>query len=162
MSKKSIEKALTRATEICTASGGNLTEKRRHVLAILLSDGFPRSAYEIADAYAQQWGQSMPANSVYRILDFLASENLVHKLSSSNKYIACSHITCEHSHQVPQFLICRECHRVREVGIDKKIVEALRASCQQAGFSLVSPQLELQCVCDECSGKVSSGKKEGC
>lgn len=150
-SKNNVEKALAKAADVCTAAGGRLTEKRKHVLAILLGDGAPKSAYEIAEAHLHQFGQSMPAMSVYRILDFLASENLVHKLVSSNKYIACSHITCEHSHQIPQFLICRKCHSVKEIGIDRDIVEALRASCQKANFTLVSPQLELDCLCAACS-----------
>ncbi len=151
MTLRNVEKALKKAAELCSASGGRLTEKRSHILAILLADGMPRSAYEIADAHQQQFGQPMAAMSVYRILEYLASESLVHKLSTSNKYIACSHIACDHAHQVPQFLICSKCHRVKEIGIDRAIVDALKASCEGAGFTLVSPQLELNCVCAECS-----------
>lgn len=150
MTNPHIEKALTKASALCAASGGRLTEKRKHVLAILLAQGLPLSAYEIADAHQRQFGQSMPAMSVYRILEYLASENLVHKLASSNKYIACSHIACEHAHRIPQFLICEKCHHVKEIGIDRSIIEALEASCEAAGFTLRSPQLELSCVCSAC------------
>ena len=55
--------------------------------------------------------------SVYRILDFLIHEELVHKLETASLYIACAHIACDHQHETPQFLICDRCFTVKEIGI---------------------------------------------
>jgi len=88
--------------------------------------------------------------SVYRMLKFLMQENLVHKLSLTNKYIACSHIACNHEHNIPQFLICDSCEQIQEVGVNKDIIQALRSSVENAEFSLNSPQLELHGTCKDC------------
>ena len=37
--------------------------------------------------------------SIYRILEFLESQQLVHKLKLTNRYVACVHITCNHEHE---------------------------------------------------------------
>ena len=92
----------------------------------------------------------MPPMSAYRILDFLISEQLVHKLSSENKFVACSHILCRHDHQVPQFLICRQCQRVKEIAISSEIVKTLQVNVEEAGYHLLNSQLELDCICDQC------------
>ena len=54
--------------------GGRLTPKRRQVLEILLQKPQPLSAYEIADQYQQILSETIPAMSVYRMLDFLISQ----------------------------------------------------------------------------------------
>ena len=125
---------------------------RKLILEVLIRSNTPLSAYEIADQFNKFAEQAMQPMSAYRILDFLVSENLVHKLSSANKYVACSHIACSHAHEVPQFLICRKCHKVKEIGIKKSIVEDLRESVSTAGYTLMNSQLELDCLCEECNG----------
>lgn len=149
---RQLSKVVDRAHERCSKTGGKLTEKRKRILEILLLSNTPLSAYEIADVYSKHFDQSMPPMSVYRILDFLESEQLVHKLNSANKYVACSHIDCEHSHQVPQFLICGHCQCVNEITISKSIVAELEKQIERAGYKLVNSHLELQCVCQQCSG----------
>lgn len=150
MTKKQLEKIMSKAQDMCTNSGGRFTEKRKRILELLLSSNKPLSAYEVAEAYNKNAEASMPAMSVYRILDFLEDELLVHKLSSANKYIACSHIACDHAHQVSQFLICGKCQQVKEIGIAKRIIEELDEQLESAGYKLTNPQLELDCVCDQC------------
>jgi Fur family zinc uptake transcriptional regulator len=144
------EKILQQAEKTCMEQGGRLTPKRRQVLEILLQKPQPLSAYEIADHYQQILSETIPAMSVYRMLDFLISQGLVHKLASANKFIACSHITCQHGHQTPQFLICDNCHSVREVGIDNRLITALKKSISDNNFQLNSPQLELHGLCEDC------------
>ena len=151
MHKTSLQQALQQAEANCRASGARLTEKRRHILQLLLESDTPLSAYELATRYQEQFHETIPAMSVYRMLDFLVSETLAHKLNSANKYIACSHIACDHAHEVPQFLICDNCHQVKEIGISKSIIDALDKSVKQAGYVLTQPQIELHCLCAECS-----------
>lgn len=131
--------------------GVALTPKRRNVFALLLASQVPLSAYELADLYKASFEQAIPAMSVYRMLDFLTENNLAHKLTSENKFISCAHSTCSHEHQVPQFLICENCHQVKEVGIEKDVFETLKQSVEAAGYSLKQSQLELKCLCEQCA-----------
>lgn len=155
MNKQQLNKILAKAQETCTHSGGKLTQKRKRILEILLLSKTPLSAYEVADEYNRHSETSMPAMSVYRILDFLEAEQLAHKLSSANKYIACSHIACNHAHEVPQFLICGQCQTVKEIAISKLIIDELDKQVSNAGYKLLNSQLELQCVCEKCLPKVA-------
>lgn len=143
--------SLGAAERAAEKAGVRLTAKRKNVLALLLATGKPLSAYELADLYKDQLKQAIPPMSVYRMLDFLTENNLAHKLSSENKFIGCAHANCEHSHGIPQFLICDSCNRVKEIAIDKKVFDELERAVIGAGFTLVKPQLELKCLCDECA-----------
>lgn len=88
--------------------------------------------------------------SVYRILEFLEANSLAHRLNTTNKYIACSHITCEHFHQAPQFLICKSCFKVEEVSIPKPVVTKVAKVTEEAGFRMAGNQLEIECYCTDC------------
>lgn len=148
--KSAVSKVLAHAKMQCAKSGSRFTPKRSDILKVLLKSSLPLSAYEISDIYNEQSASAMPVMSVYRILDFLQDEHLVHKLSSANKYVACSHIACEHSHQVSQFLICSSCEKVEEISVSKKLIENLTQQVEQAGFHLIDRQLELKCLCSDC------------
>lgn len=151
MKNKNTQFILQQAAEKCRQTGSKLTDKRAQILDILVQSESPLSAYDIVDIYNRSADKSMPAMSAYRILDFLQSEELVHKLSSENKFIACSHIACDHAHQVPQFLICRKCHKVKEIAIQRSIIEELKQSIKSTGYHLNNSQLEFDCLCEECT-----------
>jgi len=150
-----IRKILERAEQNCNATGARLTDKRKRVLTGLLKSQKALSAYDLVDYWRTEFNESIPAMSVYRILEFLENENLVHKLHLANKYIACSHISCDHTHEVPQFLICDACGNVKEIGIKKSLIETLRKNVAQAGYLLKSPQLELHCLCQDCANEAA-------
>ncbi|WP_299595254.1 Fur family transcriptional regulator [uncultured Microbulbifer sp.] len=151
MNKRQIEQILNRADERCRAKGTRFTEKRQSILRALLKSPVPLSAYEIADAYRDTTGETIQAMSVYRMLDFLAENSLVHKLASANKFVACAHIACHHEHETPQFLICERCGAVKEVGIKGNVIKALQQGAANAGWQMLSPALELPCLCDRCA-----------
>jgi Fur family zinc uptake transcriptional regulator len=150
LNQAELERVIHKAEDSCMESGGRLTVKRKNILMALLSSDMPQSAYEIADYYKEKFKESIPVMSVYRMLEFLINESLVHKLVSTNKYIACSHIACSHDHEVPQFLICDQCHHVREVRVKKDIMDALKSSVENTEFYLNSPELELHGTCKSC------------
>lgn len=151
MNKQQVNRIIGKAKEVCARSGGRLTEKRKRIFELLLVSDIPLSAYEITGAYSKTFEGCIPTMSVYRILEFLESEDLVHKLSSTNKYIACSHITCDHAHEIPQFLICGECQSAKEITISKNTIDELGKLMGKAGYTLTNSQLELQCLCNNCS-----------
>ena len=164
MTPEQLDRIMAKAQDACAHSGGRLTEKRKRILELLLMSNTPLSAYELANAYnlagdatnastkanTKATESAMPTMSVYRILSFLESEYLVHKLSSTNKFVACSHITCSHAHDVPQFLICHTCQSVKEIAIAKSIIDELGKQVADKGYKLINSQLELQCVCENC------------
>ena len=145
-----VDRVIGHAEQHCKAHGARLTVKRKQVLAGLIQSKKALSAYELIDVCKQQSGESMPAMSVYRILEFLEDEHLVHKLSLINKYVACSHISCSHAHAVPQFVICKRCSKVKEIDIKPVTINDLRASVNEAGFELINTQLEMNCLCEGC------------
>lgn len=146
-----IDEIIIHAEQYCKKHGTRLTPKRKQVLSSLIQSEKALSAYDLIDLFERNFGEKIPAMSVYRILEFLEKEHLVHKLSLANKYVACSHITCDHAHGVPQFLICGNCNNVKEIRIDKSTINELKNNIEQAGFRLVSPQLEMNCICNDCS-----------
>jgi Fur family transcriptional regulator, zinc uptake regulator len=147
---KNIDTILQHAEQHCSTHGTRLTAKRKQLLAGLVQSNVALSAYELMDVFKANTGYAMPAMSVYRILDFLQGEKLVHKLSLANKYVACAHISCSHSHEVSQFLICTACSKVKEINLDPTTNQQLQQSVQQAGYALLSPHLEINCLCQDC------------
>lgn len=146
-----VESIINHAERHCRSHGARLTPKRKKILSGLILSEKALSAYELIDFCKERFGESIPAMSVYRILEFLEEEHLVHKLNLANKYVACSHITCDHEHDVPQFLICGKCNRVEEISVSKSTLGELQDNVEQAGFHMVSPQIEMNCICHSCA-----------
>jgi Fur family transcriptional regulator, zinc uptake regulator len=146
-----VSDTLEQAELHCQARGVRLTAKRKNVLTGLIQSNKALSAYELISFYQEEYGETMAAMSIYRILDFLEQENLVHKLKLANKYVACAHMTCEHSHAMTQFLICQMCNVVKEISIDDTMIQRLHQSVQDANFTLTSPQLEINGLCHHCA-----------
>lgn len=152
MNQTQIKKIIAKAEQLCAESNVKLTEKRRNILSVLLSsDGKPMSAYDVAEHYKEYFATPIQVMSAYRMLDFLVEEDLAHKLDSTNQYIACSHITCDHEHKAAQFLICDECQSVDEVILHDDIKQAIDKSVAGKGFHIQQSQLELHGLCDRCS-----------
>jgi len=136
--------------QYCKAHGIRLTTRRRQVLYGLLESERALSAYELTESCQKDGQKRIPPMSVYRILQFLEDEHLVHKLKLANKYVACVHTVCDLRHFTPQFLICSDCSRVEEVTVSETAMSDIRKSIETSGFSLLDPQLEISCLCDRC------------
>ena len=150
----SIELVMNRAEERCRSRGIRMTTKRKQVLHGLVKAKKALSAYDLIDEIKRNFDNALQPMSVYRILEFLSENQLIHKLSTTSKYIACSHITCDHIHEIPQFLICGNCHRVSEISIDKALITNLQENIRLKGYRLISPQLEMNCLCDDCAANL--------
>ena len=157
--KQSKLDSLLRAAEVsCSENGARLTQRRRQVLSALMQSSSPLSAYEVLDLCNRSTASAMPAMSVYRILDFLEQQLLVHRLSTSNKYVSCAHITCDHKHfQTTHFLLCEGCSSVEEVDATEEASEALEQMAKTVGFKLTTQQFELSGICTTCQNSASGG-----
>ncbi|WP_370980896.1 Fur family transcriptional regulator [Agaribacterium sp. ZY112] len=145
-----IKDAIRHAEAQCLKQNVRLTEKRQNVLAVLLRAGKALSAYDITALYKQQFKESIPTMSIYRILDFLDSRKLAHRLQLANKYVICEHIGCDHEHKQAQFLICEQCQKVKELNSSSRISMELKHSVESSGFELSNEQLEINCICQDC------------
>jgi len=134
----------------CDENGLRLTNKRKQVLTLLLQSEKALSAYELVDSFKVTFSESIPAMSVYRILEFLEHEQMVHKLDSMNKYVACAHISCDSNHSHSQFLICEKCEKVKEVNLEGRAWQQLQKTAHDKGFLFIKPQLEMNCLCNDC------------
>ena len=150
LNTKKINSLIHRAEDISTKSGNKLTATRKQVLIAMLKSNKALSAYELAEHVKQEFDRSIPTMSVYRILDVLVDAKLVHKMSLVNKYIACSHISCDHKHMFARFLICSNCHKVKELMTKGSTVKSIKGNMEETGFELVNNQLELNCLCSDC------------
>jgi Fur family transcriptional regulator, zinc uptake regulator len=138
--------AIAFAEQRCAARAQRLTPIRRQVLEALLESHKPLGAYEIIDRLAEKNGRTAPI-TVYRALDFLRDNGLVHRIESRNAFVACVH---NHEGGDPVvFLICERCGAVGEApgGI---VTQAIKTSARAAGFTPRSPLVEIVGVCSHC------------
>jgi Fur family transcriptional regulator, zinc uptake regulator len=138
--------AIAHAEAHCAERGQRLTPIRRQVLDALLGSHKPLGAYEIIERIA---GETRPAPiTVYRALDFLRDNGLVHRIESRNAFVACVHN--HDSSDLVVFLICERCGAVGEAPGAAALAEALKASSRTAGFSPKSPLIEIAGICSHC------------
>ncbi len=137
---------LTHAEAVCKRRQVRLTQQRRQVLQIVASSHTPLGAYEILERLEDTKKRKAPI-TVYRALDFLMEQGLVHRLASLNAFIACFHSSPEHT---AQFFICRECHNVAELHSDR-VTLALRKDAQAAGFQVDEQTVEISGLCSHCA-----------
>src|SRR6202012_1227668 len=122
--------AIVHAERVCKERSQKLTPIRRQVLQALLASHRPLGAYEIIDALAQAMPRPAPI-TVYRALDFLMANGLVHRIESRNAYLACAH---DHSATaLVAFLICEHCGSVGEIPA-APFAQSLNAAAQASGF----------------------------
>ena len=81
--------AIAHAEAQCAERAQRLTPMRRQVLEVLLTSHRPLGAYEIIDRLQQK---IRPAPiTIYRALEFLSDNGLVHRIESRNAFVACVH-----------------------------------------------------------------------
>jgi Fur family zinc uptake transcriptional regulator len=141
--------AIAHAEVICTARAERLTAMRRAVLEALLESHAPLGAYELIDRLAQQGARPAPI-TIYRALDFLRAQGLVHRIESRNAFIAC---VGEHGSGDPVvFLICETCGAVGEAA-GAAVADTIRSASRAAGFSPKTPVIEISGVCAHCRAR---------
>ena len=145
-----LHSAINTAKEHCEAEGLRLTPIRQRVLELVWQSHEPVKAYDILDKLKQAKSSSAPP-TVYRALDFLLDEGLVHKIESLNAYVGCGNPKDLHS---GQFFICHDCGSVAELD-DDDIRDVLQKKAKRFGFKINDEMVEIKGLCLECyeSGK---------
>jgi Fur family zinc uptake transcriptional regulator len=146
---------LERAEALCQTRGVQLTPLRRDVLRLVLESEAPIGAYALLDQLKASRAKAAPP-TVYRALDFLLEQGLIHRLERLNAFMGCNEALegdgahHDHAHDHPhQFLICRGCGATREIS-DHGVAEAISAAAAKAGFSAARATVEIEGFCGNC------------
>lgn len=137
--------ALSEAARLCRDRGARLTPLRTRVLEIVWQSHKPLGAYDILAVLGDE-GRSAAPPTVYRALEFLLEQGLVHRLSSLNAFVGCSRPGHTGS---GQFLICRSCGNAAELN-DSGVERAITRSAASQGFEINQHTVEVSGVCPEC------------
>ena len=143
-----LRSALSAAEKTCHSRGTRLTRLRRRVLELVWSSHEPVKAYDILDQLRGEDFSSAPP-TVYRALDFLQKEGLVHKIESLNAYVGCARPEQQH---ISQFLICHGCGSVAEMD-DPEIRHLLSEKVKQLGFHIDQEMVEIKGHCAACQNR---------
>ena len=121
-----------------------LTKNQALVLNVLSNASQPLGAYAILDKLRSH-GFKAPL-TVYRALEQLAGQGLVHKIESLNSWTTCCG---EHQANPPVFEICKDCGNVTEQ-FDRELVKSLNSMSERSGFIPDRSIIEIHGRCDDC------------
>ena len=139
--------AIAHAEIVCRNRNQRFTPIRRLVLEALLAGHRPLGAYDVIEQLAKRQPRPAPI-TVYRALDFLIEQGLVHRIVSRNAFLACAH---NHDQQSSvAFLICEHCGAVGEIPA-APLAQPLIESASDGGFTPKLTVVEITGTCAHCS-----------
>ena len=138
--------AIVHAEEVCHARGQRFTPIRRSVLEALLASHRPLGAYDIIETIAKRTTRPAPI-TIYRALDFLMENGLVHRIESRNAFLACAHNHDDTA--MVAFLICDQCGSVGEVPA-APVATSLNDAARGTGFVPKMSVVEITGTCHHC------------
>ncbi len=144
-SAQAIQRRLGVAEDLCRRRGTRLTPIRRLVLETLLRRSTSLKAYELLDAIRDAQPGAAPP-TVYRALDFLTEQGLIHRLDAINAWTACSDAGGE-PHDL--LVVCTRCGAVAELS-DPGLSAQLAACVARSGYALAGHETELRALCADC------------
>lgn len=143
---------LQAAEQTCTRNGAQLTTLRRDVLELILKANAPVTAYQLLDQLKSIRKSAVPP-TIYRSLEFLLENGLIHKIERLNAFVSCAE--ADHHHADAQFLICKSCGAVTELE-DPAVSEALALAASKRGFVPCRAVVEIDGLCTACVAMQSS------
>ncbi len=145
INQDTIGSQVLKARQYCENKGARFTLLREKVYELLIKHNGAVGAYELLDELKVTESNAKPA-TIYRTLDFLMEFGLIHKIESTNAFVACHHFDCHHP---VQFLICDLCGEVEEIqSIGLK--DTLNKQAKTVGFSVIKQTIEAHGTCARC------------
>ena len=129
------------------SGAAKLTRNQQLVRDNLVAAGQAASAYDILDALRAE-GLKAPVQ-VYRALEKLTADGLVHRIESLNAYIACDR--ARHDSAVA-FAICENCGSVSEF-TQPEVMAGLGEWASGQAFVTHQVTIELTGLCKPCAAK---------
>lgn len=140
-----VRDALTEARALCQSRNARLTPVRLRALELIWESHKPLGAYDLLGLLVQEGHNAAPP-TVYRALDFLQQQGLVHRIASLNAFIGCTHARENHT---GMFLICQQCRNVHELA-SPQISEAVQVASADQGFMPLEATIEVAGLCPRC------------
>lgn len=137
----------------------NLTASRRAVLDIVMGSKKPMKAYDILSDLQKVISHAKPP-TVYRALDYLVTNNLLHRINEQNAYFFCQQEgKCFHNHPIRFNIMftCTGCGVVKEQS-NNVLTAVVSEMISDLGFKADSKMIECPGVCKECAAQ-SVGEK---
>lgn len=141
-----ITSAMATAQAVCAQTGARLTKLREQVLRLIWQSHKPLGAYPLMDMLAEESTRRVAPPTVYRALEFLLEQGLIHRINTLNAYIGC---TRPNAHPCNNFLICQHCGVAIEFSASTW-QEHIDRTAGQLGFTIQSQSIELVGSCQRC------------
>lgn len=140
-----IRNAISTAEELCIRRGVQLTPIRHKILELIWNSHKAVKAYDLLDLIRPVNDAAKPA-TVYRALDFLLEQGLIHRVESLNAFVGCRSSGTRHDQLL---LICTACHNVEERSAPQVFL-ALADEMQRASFIPQRKTMEIHGLCKTC------------
>ncbi|HBR97107.1 MAG TPA: Fur family transcriptional regulator [Gammaproteobacteria bacterium] len=147
--KECISKAMREGERVCQDNDQRFTAVRRRVLEIIWETHKPIKAYDILEKLSDSAGKPP---TVYRALNFLLGNGLVHKINTLNAYIGCTH---PREHAQCFFIICKVCGTATEC-CNSALNGIIQETAKKHNFTNYTASLEIQGVCEACANSPPS------
>jgi Fur family zinc uptake transcriptional regulator len=141
-----IEEALERAQTLCNQRGVRLTPLRKTVLELVWQNHKPLGAYALMSMLEREDTRKVAPPTVYRALDFLLENGLIHRVHRLNAYVGCADPEQPHAGNL---LICRQCGVAQEVE-GPALSQSLQQLAQERAFTAEDHTLEVVGLCGQC------------
>ncbi len=143
-----IHDALQHAQQICQQKGASLTDIRRQVLELIWQHHRPVKAYDIIEKFkpSERTQGAVKPMTIYRALEFLLEQGLIHRVESLNAFIGCHHPL--HPHEL-LLLFCKKCENVQERSAEI-VMDSVKTELKNAHFLAHSKTIEIHGVCEHC------------
>ncbi|TAH33782.1 MAG: transcriptional repressor [Alphaproteobacteria bacterium] len=132
-----------------TLPANDLTPIRKKVLHIIRGYNRPIGAYALLDEYKKDHPNAAPP-TIYRALEYLMDQHLIHKIEKLNAYVACGH---DHNHgnhtEAVQILVCTKCGKTRETDATE-LNKSTAKLAKKLGFVVEQSILEVIGHCKNC------------
>lgn len=143
-----VSKAIRTAEHLCLARGVRLTPIRRRVLELIWDGHKAVKAYDLLERIKPSEYAAKPA-TVYRALEFLMEQGLIHRVESLNAFVGC---VCSERQHEQLLLICQRCEEVEERSA-AEVMNALTREIVRAGFLVHHKAIEVHGICAHCVEK---------
>ena len=117
------------------------------VLQALRKYKAPLGAYELLDQLRSSGIKAPP--QIYRALERLVKQGVVHRLESLNAFIACNQDLSSGENHTCTFTICSDCKSVAELS-DRSMERQLKRLERTQNFNISSATIELHGHCNSC------------
>lgn len=144
--KNCVSQALRTAEKLCAERGVRFTPTRRKVLELIWESHQAAKAYDLLDRIKVFDQVAKPA-TIYRALDFLLEQGLIHRVESLNAFIGCN---CSAHRHEQMLMICGRCHQIEEREAPE-VMSALAREIDAAGFVTLHKTIEIHGLCSICA-----------